>query len=539
MAVTDTPPETVEAAAAEASEPRPLTTGLAAVIGSGDHKVIGRMYIVASLILGALVLGLGAGVAFESTTPATLELFPSDFAYSLFTLARLGGLFLVAFPLVIGISLVVVPLQVGARSVAFPRAAAASFWGWLLGSILLLVAYGTHGGPGGTGAKAIDLWTAAMMLIVLSLLLAAISLATTVLALRTNGMTLARVPLFAWSVMVAAVMWLLTLPVLFGHLVLMYVDHRRAGSILIGGSSQIFPAMGWLLRNPQVYVVAIPVLGFIADVAINLSGSRIHSRSAARVGITLFGVLSFGAFMVFPTQKVLDSPIVVVPAILAVVPLLAVAATVADAGRRAARFNAPVAYAGVAFLVLLLGVVAGAIGSIPGVLDAPKDATTSANIFFIGVGNAVLFAAVIAALGGATWWATKVGGRPAGDAVGIVAALVLLAGAVVATIPDMVSGITGSGAELIGDYRGGVEVFNWATLGGFGIFAVGLVLAVFSLARSMSAPEEGEEDDSPADPWGGQTLEWLTASPPPLENFDGELAVVRSAEPLIDLQEEK
>lgn len=538
MAVTDTPPETVEAAADGASEPRPLATGLAAVIGSGDHKVIGRLYIVASLVFGALVLGLGEAFAFESTKPATLEVFGADYAFSLFTLARVGALFMVAFPLVIGLALVVTPLQVGARTAAFPRAAAASFWGWLLGSILVLVAYGTHGGPGGTGAKAIDLWTAAMLLVVLSLLLAAISLATTVLALRTNGMTLTRVPLFSWSVLVASVMWLLTLPVLAGQLVLMYVDHRRAGSLFIGGSSQIFPSLAWLLRNPQVYVVAIPVLGFVADAVIGQSGVRVSSRSAARVGITLFGILSFGAFLVIPTQDVLDSAIVVVPAILAVVPLLAVAATVSDAGRRGvAHLNAPVVYAGSAFLVLLLGVCAGAIGSVPGVLDAPADATTSANIFFLGVGNAVIFAAIIGALGGATWWATKVGRRPAADALGMVAALVLLIGAAAATIPDMVSGITGDGIELVGDYRGGVEAMNWATVGGLGLFAIGLVLAIVSLARTIGEPDEDE--DVPADPWGGQTLEWLTTSPPPLENFDGELAVVRSAEPLIDLQEEK
>ena len=179
MSVTETPPEAVEAADAEGSSPRPATTGFAAVLGSGDHKVIGRLYIVTSLLLGAFVLGLGEAFAFESTKPATLQIFKAADAYQLWSLARTGSLFMVAFPLVIGIALVVAPLQVGSRTAAFPRAAAASYWGWLLGVVLVLVAYGTDGGPGGSSAKAVDLWIAAMALIVVSVILAAVSLATT------------------------------------------------------------------------------------------------------------------------------------------------------------------------------------------------------------------------------------------------------------------------------------------------------------------------------------------------------------------------
>lgn len=266
MAVTETPPETVDASAPTAApSPRVEPSGLAAVLGSGDHKVVGRLYIVTSLVFGLAAVVLGALFAFEGIEPTTLEVFSSGSVYQLFTLFRIGTVFLVAFPLVIGVALAVVPLQVGASTVAFPRAAAASYWAWLVGSVLVIAAYAIDGGPGGGSRTGVNLFLAAMVLVVVAILVAALCLATTVIALRTTGLRLSRIPLYSWSVGVAAVMWLLTLPVLVASLVLAYVDHRHAGGVL-GGNAAIFGRFAWVLRNPQIYVVAIPVLGFAADV---------------------------------------------------------------------------------------------------------------------------------------------------------------------------------------------------------------------------------------------------------------------------------
>ena len=537
MAVTETPPETVAAAAAgHDSAPRLSATGLAAVLGSGDHKVIGRLYIVASLVFGLLVLGLGEAFAVEAIAPATLDVFNSDTAYQLFTLLRVGTVFLLALPLVIGVALVVVPLQIGARSVAFPRAAAASFWGWLMGAILLLTSYAINGGPGGGSENGVNLWIAAMGLLVASVLLAAVCLATTVLSLRTTGMSLERTPLFAWSVAVAAIMWLVTLPVLFGLIVLMYIDHRHGGSISIGGAGSLYGALAWVFRNPQIYVVAIPVLGFVADVLVTTSGSRMKLRSVAQGAIAAFGALSFGAFLAVPSETALESPLTVVLGLLAVVPLLAVAAAAADLFRKGSfKLNGAVVYAVAAFLTLLIGVAAGALGSIPGVLEVPDGSSVNANIFFLGVTHAVVLATLIGALGAIHWWATKIGRAPANDKLGLLAPVVLLVGTVLTITPDFIAGIAGKGVETAADYTGGIEGLNVVGAIGVAVVAIGLFVAIVGLLPLLRSPDE----DVAADPWGGQTLEWLTASPPPLGNFEGELASVTSAEPLIDLREEK
>lgn len=536
MAVTETPPETVDAAASsDVSSTPSRPTGLAAVLGSGDHKVIGRLYIATSLILGSVVVALGEGFAVEAVKPKTLDIFNADTAYQLFTLARVGAIFLLAFPMVIGIALVVVPLQVGARSVAFPRAAAASYWGWLLGSGLMLGSYAMNGGPGGGSTSGVNLWIASMGLIVLSILLAAVCLATTVFALRAPGLYLSRIPMFAWSVLVASLLWLFTLPVLFGLLVLMYVDHRHAGGIFIGSPAALYPSLAWIFRNPQIYVIAIPVLGFVVDVLATVSGARVKLRGIAQASVALFGIVSFGAFLVVPTKDALESPMVVIMSLVAVLPALAIAAVCADLFRIGSfKLRAGVVYAISAYLILLLAVAAGAIGSIPGVLDVPAGATLSDNIFFLGVGHAALLAAVIASLGGVHWWATKVGRQAASEGLGMLAPLVLLLGAAVTVIPDLVSGVTGKGLELNGDFTGGIGGLNAVVAGGIGIVALGVLLAAISFIPLLR-----KADDVPADPWDGSTLEWLAPSPPPLGNFVDDLAVVTSAEPLIDLREEK
>lgn len=537
MAVTETPAETVAAASATAeAAPRTQPSGLAALLGSGDHKTIGRLYLFFSLAFGLLIVGLGEAFAIESIQPDTLDVFTGDTAFQLFTLTRIGTIFLLAIPMVIGVAMVVVPLQVGARSVAFPRLAAASFWGWLIGSALFLSSYAMNGGPGGGSEQGVNLWIASMGMIIVSVLAAALCLATTVLALRTTGLSLDRLPLFSWSVAVAAIMWLLTLPVAFGLLVIMYVDHRHAGGLFVGAPSVLYQNFFWLFRNPQIYVVAIPVVGFFLDVLATASGARMKMRAVAVGAVAAFGTFSFGAFLVVDSDVVLESPIVMVLGLVAILPLLAVLAVAGDLFRRGTfKLSAPVLYAVAAYLVLLLGVAAGALASIRGVLDVPEGDVLSNNIFFLGISHAVVLSAVIASLGGIHFWATKVGRQPATDKIGMLAPLVLLLGAVLTVFPDLLAGLTGEGPELSGYYTGGIEGVNAVAAAGIGLVAIGVALSIISFLPLFKATE----DDVPADPWGGQSLEWLTASPPPVGNFAEELAPVTSAEPLIDLREEK
>jgi cytochrome o ubiquinol oxidase subunit 1 len=537
MAVTESPSESPaetpadSVAAAPPPVPqgaRPEPTGLAAVLGSGDHKVIGRLYIATSLVFGLITVVVGGALALEATAPTTLEVFTTGTVFQFFTFYRVATVFLVALPLVIGVALAMVPLQVGARSIAFPRAAAGSYWAWLMGSVLLVAAYGIGGGPGGGRSAGVHLWIGAMGVLVVAVLVAAVCLATTVLALRTDGLTLARVPLYAWSVLVAAIMWLLTLPVLFGLLVLIYADNRHGGASGLGANEAIYSRITWVLRNPQIYVVAIPVLGFVADVLATTARVRIGGRSVAQGAIAAFGVLSFGAFLAAADIETYEAPLLIAVAALVILPVLAVAALAGDLFRRGSfRLTAGALYATAALLVLLLAAAAAALGAIPAL-------ETTDTIYDLGVSHAVVLATVIAGLGGLHWWATKLGRQPADEVLGRLAPLVLLVGAAAVVIPDLASGIAGSEAELRPDWTGGIEALNWIVVVGTVVVAVGLVLALVSL-RPLA---QRSDDEVPTDPWEGQSLEWLAPSPPPLANFDADLPPIASAEPLVDQREE-
>lgn len=528
MAVIETPPETVAAASAPATGAhRAQPSGLAGVLGSGDHKVIGRLYIVTALIFGLVILTLGGLLGFEATDPTSIDVFSSSTVFQFFTLFRVGSVFLLALPLVIGVAMVVVPLQVGARAIAFPRAAAASYWGWLMGSVLLIVSYAINGGPAGGRSAGVNLFLASFGLIVVSILLAAIALATTVLALRHTGLSLSRTPLFAWSVAVASIMWVLTLPVLGGLLVLLYVDHRH-GAAALGGNANIYPRLLWVFRNPQIYTLAIPVLGFAGDALATTARARLAPRGVAIGAIGAFGVASFGAFLAGAEFGTYDSVVVVAMSLIAVVPVLALLGVVGDVVRRGSfRVTAGALYAISALLILLVGTVAAAVGSFP-------TFETAGTIFDLGVSHAVVLASLVASLGGIHWWSTKIGRQQANEAMGRVAPLLLLVGSLAVVAADVISGLFGEGAELNADWTGGMEAMNWVAVLGTAVVALGLLTSLGAVLPALKAGT-----DVPADPWEGQTLEWLAPSPPPIGNFDAELAPVTSAEPLADLRQEK
>ena len=530
MAVIETPPETVAAVAEASGATRAEPTGFAAVLGSGDHKVIGRLYIACSLAFAVAALAIGTVIGVERLSPDGLDIFGEDNVLQFFSLYRLGLVFLVALPLVIGVALVVVPLQVGSRAVAFPRAAAASFWGWLLGAALFIASYAMNGGPGGGRASGVNLWITSLGLMIVAILLAAVCLATTVLVLRQTGMSTDTVPMFSWSIFAASVLWILTLPIALAFLALAYIDHRHAGTA-IGANADLFGRMGWRLRTPQIYVRAIPVLGFAADVAATTAKARIAPRAAATGAVIAFAIFSFGAFVANSGPQDHKAWVLVALGVVAVLPVLAILGLVGDLFRRGkVGVNGGLLYAVAALLVLLLTTVAGAIAAIPAT-------ETWGSTTDLAVNHGATIAALIAGLGGIHWWATKIGRQPAVEAIGRLAPLLLLGGGALVVAGDVISALVGEDGtlEVAPSWAGGVEGINLIVVIGFALTLLGVLAAISTLVPLTKRSPNG----APADPWEGQTLEWLAPSPPPSDNFVVELPVVTSAEPLLDLAEEK
>src|SRR5262245_21288317 len=217
-----------DAAAEAAATPAPSAppSGLAAVVGSGDPRTIGKLFVGTSLLFLLASGVIGALVDIEQADSSGSEIFHADTALRLFTLHSTAALFLGVLPLLIGLATAIVPLQVGASTVAFPRASAAAFWVWLVSGGIVCASYAVDGGPWGTSEEGVGLYVLALIAVAVALFVATASVVTTVLTLRAPGMSLRRTPLFSWSVLVGGTGWLLTLPVFGGMMLLTYLDLR-------------------------------------------------------------------------------------------------------------------------------------------------------------------------------------------------------------------------------------------------------------------------------------------------------------------------
>ncbi|MEY2403031.1 MAG: cytochrome c oxidase subunit [Acidimicrobiaceae bacterium] len=524
MAMTETRPDAETETAtpdpsATAGLPRPAG-GLAGLLGTGRHRSIGRLWVGTSLVFLVVSGGVGAALGAERLKPETYNVLQkNNFAQAL-SLHGVAGVFLFALPILIGLGTIVVPRQVGSHTIAFPRAAAAAYWTYLIGGAIVVVSYLINGGPFGGNQQGVDLFLASLAMVVLALLLASVCIATTVLALRVPGLTLARVPMFAWSMLVAATIWIASLGLLFGVLVLLYVDHRYR-VFVFGANDQIAGWLRWTITQPQVYAFAIPVLGFVGDVVPVFASTRARMRGIQLGAIGAFGALSFGAWTFLSVQhpQLTRQTLYVGVAFAALLPLLAFTAAVAEtlrAGR--IRLSSPLLFALSALLMLLAGAAAGAAR----VVDPLHLVGTTADSSVI---HYVLGATAIAAVGAIHYWWPHVLTRPLGEGLARLTALVLLLGVILLSLPDLASGLIDEPAgSLYTNVRDGVAALNAASFAGGLLVLLAIVLFVVNLAVSMARLPEGDITD----PWEGHTLEWTA---------DAGTLTVASATPLLDSRE--
>ncbi len=519
MTVTEDAPAAVSAPS-EPMDPAPSPPGLAGILGTGDHKVVGRLWAVAALA-HALLAGVTALlVAAEKIDLSSLDVIGTDSFGQVFAYRSIAAAFLVLLPLTIGVATAIVPAQLGASTIAFPRAAAAAAWTYLLGSGLVVGAFVIDGGPGGADVDGVRLFVAAFVLVLVAQVVAWICIATTVIAVRVPGLSLARTPLFAWSALVAGTVWILTLPVLAGVMVLAYLDTRYGGSggFFGGGENTLYARIAWMFSTPAVYAFAIPALGIIGSVVPVFTGTRHERHRIAQGLIGAFGVFSLGAwalpgFGADPYPWLYEAPWVAV-SLAIVVPLLGLLGLWAITAQRGQpTLSSPLLFAVAAGLMLLVGVLAGAVQAIEPIKTLVDGPGTSlyGTTWSTSVASYVVLATIIALLGAVAYWSPILVGRTFPEAPTRAIALLSLAGTVLWSFPELVAGLLGqSGTPGFAptDNVSTIEALNTATaLGGLllAIAGIGFVLVIIRAAASDTPPGN--------DPWAGHTLEWATTLP--------------------------
>ena len=503
-------PETVPgeggaAAPGPAAESPSSSRILAQPFVTSDAAIVGRLFVVSSLLLGLGTSVVGVLLSLGRTDAvAPWDLFGGFNAYfRMWTLYRVSFMLLVVLPLLLGVALAVVPSQVGAGNVAFPRAALASFWSWLIGAVIIVVSVLAGGGWGaidgvtGNESDAMALTLLGTGIVIVALLLGAVTVATTVVSLRQTGMSLLDVPPFSWSMLVAAAVWLFTLPVAIANIVVVYADLRGRPAVAFGRaeSPDIWLQLDWLVEQPAVYLMAVPVLGIIVEAVGAAVGSRSSRPEAVTVIVGLFGLLAVGGwsqdYFTAP-QDLRDGLVYVAFGLAAVLPLVALAGGAAELVLRGTKtpdrlLDPRMLGAGAALKLLGAAALVGAMRVIEP-LDLLE--TTATWAVFHGVVVAGLIAGVVALQN----WPGQLLISPPARIVGRAAVGLLGAGGGLLVLSDLVSAFLADDPDLMNLALDGSAALNVVTFVGSILVAVGLAAAVAGAVNALRPPVAAEGD---------------------------------------------
>ncbi|MDQ3573868.1 MAG: cbb3-type cytochrome c oxidase subunit I [Actinomycetota bacterium] len=507
-------------------------------VGTADHKRLGVMFMAGALVF--LLVGAAAGAVLRAELAS--EGVQLDIQYPrLLSLHASVATLLFLLPGWIGLATWLVPLQIGATRLAFPRLHAFALWLFLIGGTMLLSAYalgrpavdlalGTPRPAPDQGANvATGLAVMSMALVSVSTVLAAMNLAVTVLKLRHRGLTLLRLPLFAWAMLVTSLAVMLATPVFLGGLALLYLDRHFGGDLFLGDPAgrAVWRHSLWLFGRPEAFLVLLPGLGAACDIVATHARRPLLGEGGARRAVALFAVLSFATWAAgAEVADALVLPTYSVPTSLVALPVALVAlALVATTLKGRPRLHVSLLFVG-GFLALTgSGVLHAGIAAAVGVRS---QAWSTGHLHTVAFGGPtmLLFAALY-------HWAPKMTGRHPSPRMGGACFLGLFGGFALLGLGSYLLGYD-QGPTRLHDYpfTSGATTFNPLALLGAALVVAGLVAFAVDVLRTC-ALHRGEQAGD--DPYGGLTLEWATPSPPPPQNFVS-LPEVRSAQPLLDLR---
>lgn len=450
-------------------------------ITSSDHKKIGRLFIGASLLSAVLAAVLGLIFGLERVSPAHMEIFHGDATLQMFALYQFTLVFGVLVPLFIGIAIAVVPSQLGARSVAFPRVAQFGFWAWLFGALMVGISIIGNGGPGGGATDLVDLYLLGVALAAVGLLAASLCVATSVLTARAPGMTLDRIPAFSWSALVGSFATMLSLPVMIGTIIYVYVDHTHA-QLIFGSNKGINSFLGWSLSQPMTFVFVIMAFGVLAEVAPITARTEQPLRPIVLAGLAIISTAVLGAAT--QSSHILDwagtnsdkVKSTLLHSLFNGLPLLGMLIVVLlsllclKVG--ALRVNASFALSLLGALMIIVGVLGNGLYTL-------KPASLDGTVFSEGVVLYLVYGSLLSALGALTHWAPLLWGRAINETKLLGLASIGLLGTILASFPLYIAGFSKQPANIVMgfDYDGPIAL--WNILAGLGHALIVLTVVGF------------------------------------------------------------
>ncbi len=510
-----------------------------------DPKDIGILYLVTAvgffLVGGAMALLMRA----ELARPG-LQFLSNEQYNQLFTIHGTIMLLLYATPILFGFANYILPLQIGSPDVAFPRLNALSYWLFLFGGLIVVSGFITPGGAAAAGWFAYeplsgpvyspgigqDLWITGLIVSGLGTILGAVNMITTVTCLRAPGMTMFRMPVFTWTIYVTAVLILAAFPVLTAVLFGMLVDRHFGGHVFdpANGGAVLYQHLFWFFGHPEVYIVALPFFGIIAEILPVFSRKPVFGYKGLIYATIAIGALSMAvwAHHMFATGAVLLPFFSATSFLIAVPTGIKFVNWIGSLWKGKITYETPMMF-GAGFLVTFL------FGGLSGVLLAspPLDFHLSDTYFVVAHFHYVLFGTIVfATYGGIYFWFPKITGRMMDETLGKIHFWLTFVGFHVTFLVQHWLGNEGM-PRRYADYlpTDGFTTLN--TISSIGAFVLGVSTLPFlwNVFKSYRYGRVVTVDD----PWGfGNSLEWATSCPPPRHNFT-ELPRIRSERPAFDL----
>jgi cytochrome c oxidase subunit 1 len=502
--------------------------GIFSWIFSTDHKRIGILYMTSTLSFFALGVMFGVMMRLELIAPGE-TLFPARMYNALFTLHGVVMIFLFVIPgLPATFGNFFLPLLIGARDVSFPRLNLLSWWIFITGAVLAVVSLFTGGGPVDTGwtfytpyslrtDSNVPLAVFAAFLIGFSSILTGLNFITTIHRLRAKGMGWFRLPLFVWSVYATSWIQILATPII-GITLLLVILERFLGIGVFdparGGDPILYQHLFWIYSHPAVYIMILPAMGVISEIIPVFSRKSIFGYKAivlSSLAIAFVGYLVWGHHMFTSGMSDMARAVFSLLTFLVAIPsAIKVFNWVATLYGGSIQLEAPLLYA-LSFIFLF------SLGGLTGVIQGTLSATIHIHdtYFVVGHFHYVIFGGTgFAFFGALHYWLPKMFGRMYHKRLATFAWLVLIVGFNTLYFPMFVLGMRGMPRRYY-DYLPEFQAGHVVSTVGSWILVAGLVLMFANLLRSVAKGERCE-----GNPWGGATLEWQTASPPPAENFE-------------------
>ena len=496
-----------------------------------DHKRIGIMYIIAALLM-LFRGGVDALLMRAQLTVPENGLLDAQHYNEIFTTHGVIMILFMAMPFIIGLMNVVIPLQIGARDVAFPRLNAVSFWLFFAGAMLFNISFVIGGSPDAGWSAYFPLasiefsptvgnnyYSIALQIAGIGTLMTGINFLVTILKMRAPGMTLMKMPMFTWSVLITCVIIIFAFPVLTIALALMMFD-RLFGSQFFtmanGGMDMLWANLFWVWGHPEVYIVILPAFGIYSEIISTFSRKNLYGYKSMVFSMVVISLLSFVVwahhFYTMGHGAMVNGVFSITTMAIAIPTGVKIFNWLFTLRKGKIVFTTPMLYA-LAFIPIFT------IGGVTGVMLAMASADYQYHntMFLVAHFHYVLIpGTVFGVIAGFYYWFPKLFGFRLNERQGKLAFWFIAISFNVAFMPLFFLGLKGMTRRMYtySESTGFGPLNLIASIGAVGL-AIGFGILVYNIYWSFRYAER----DKTGDPWDARTLEWSTHSPIPEYNF--------------------